>query len=280
MMISVGRRLLITAAGLTNNKLHSPMTTLASQSLVTLTSQKQANTALVRFRCLDKICLQSPQLQHIRLKHDKNKAKKDKSKGKKGAKLNVSLSDEEINQAMNYERFTSQMNAVTDQLKQDYLKHLSVRTNAGVFESLQIVTDDGKFPLNQLAQVVQKNPTLLSVNLGPCPQYIPAVKDALEKSGMNINPQQDGNTLFIPLPKVTREHREYLVKSAKTLCDKSKDKLRGIYNSSVKTVKKKKELSSDLLRNVEELLLYDMHKYSEQLEKIMQAKQDELLGGK
>ena len=32
-------------------------------------------------------------------------------------------------------------------------------------------------------------------------QYIPQVKQALADSGLNVNPQQDGTSLFIPLPK-------------------------------------------------------------------------------
>ena len=32
-------------------------------------------------------------------------------------------------------------------------------------------------------------------------QYASAVKSAIEKSGMNLNPQQDGTTLFVPVPK-------------------------------------------------------------------------------
>lgn len=33
------------------------------------------------------------------------------------------------------------------------------------------------------------------------PQAIPAAIKAIEKSGMNLNPQQDGTTLFVPVPK-------------------------------------------------------------------------------
>ena len=32
-------------------------------------------------------------------------------------------------------------------------------------------------------------------------QYIPHVKEALMSSGLNVNPQQDGTSLFIQLPQ-------------------------------------------------------------------------------
>ena len=39
-----------------------------------------------------------------------------------------------------------------------------------------IETGDGTFPLNQLAQIVQKNPSLLVINLATMPQVRPSSK--------------------------------------------------------------------------------------------------------
>ena len=40
----------------------------------------------------------------------------------------------------------------------------------GMLDMLQIETPDGKFPLIQLGQIVQKNPQLVVVNLTSTPQ--------------------------------------------------------------------------------------------------------------
>lgn len=42
----------------------------------------------------------------------------------------------------------------------------------GSFDTIIVDTDDGKFHLNQLGQIVQKNPQLLMINLGTVPQVI------------------------------------------------------------------------------------------------------------
>ena len=53
--------------------------------------------------------------------------------------------------------------------------------------------------------------------------------------------------------RVTREHRENLAKNTKTLCDKTKDKLKDIQNRYVRDLKKaKSEHSEDLVRNVQD----------------------------
>lgn len=61
---------------------------------------------------------------------------------------------------------------------------------------------DGKeHTLQELAQIVRKSPKTIVINMTVFPQAIPAVLKAIEKSGMNLNPQQDGTTLFVPIPR-------------------------------------------------------------------------------
>jgi ribosome recycling factor len=64
------------------------------------------------------------------------------------------------------------------------------------------VSLDGKeYELQELAQIVRKNPKTIVINMTSFPQAIPAALQSIGKSGMNLNPQQDGTTLFIPIPK-------------------------------------------------------------------------------
>jgi ribosome recycling factor len=73
--------------------------------------------------------------------------------------------------------------------------------SAGSIEGLPIEFDGKMHTLQELAQIVRKNPKMLVVNMSVFPQAIPAALKAIEKSGMNLNPQQDGTTLYIPVPK-------------------------------------------------------------------------------
>lgn len=64
------------------------------------------------------------------------------------------------------------------------------------------ITYEGKdYTLQDVAQVVRKNPKTVVINMAAFPQVIPTVVQAISKSGMNLNPQQDGTTLFVPIPK-------------------------------------------------------------------------------
>jgi ribosome recycling factor len=55
--------------------------------------------------------------------------------------------------------------------------------------------------LQELAQVGRKNPQLAVLNLVSLPDAIQPVLLAIRESGMNLNPQQEGTTIYVPLPK-------------------------------------------------------------------------------
>jgi ribosome recycling factor len=207
-------------------------------------------------------------------------AKKGKDKGGKLHKK-ITLTSEQLEGLVSMEKVQEEFDHVLEDLKDKFIHQLSVRTTQGVFDKLIIKTPDGNLPLIQLGQVVQKSPQLLTINMAPSPQYITHVKAALEESGLNINPQQDGTSLFIPLPKVTKEHRENLSKGAKALSEKSKKHLRDIYSKYSKTIKNTKEgYASDIITAADDMVQDLMHEMVHKVEEMTKAKQQDLLGAK
>ena len=125
---------------------------------------------------------------------------------------------------------------------------------------------------------MQKSPQLLVINTSSNPQYVTHIRTAISSSGLNVNPQQEGTTLYVPVPRVTHEHREMLAKNAKALCDKAKDRLRRIQNNYDRELKLAKQThSEDLIHNVHETVFATTKKYVEKANEIMEAKQQELL---
>lgn len=207
----------------------------------------------------------------------KNKKEKVSKKGHKAT--TQELTNEELNSVINFDKMKDSMEQALQTLRHEFTEQLALRTNLASLDQLPVDTPDGRFNLIQLAQITQKNPQLVVVNLSSAPQYIKAVQEALQQSGMNLNPQQDGTTLFIPLPKVTKEHRENLAKNAKSLCNKTKDKLRDIQNNFLRDLKKHKEgHPENLIRGTETTILNTAKTYSESAETLTKEKQKELLG--
>lgn len=121
--------------------------------------------------------------------------KKDKLKGK------VQINDAQIAEITNILALKDHMQKTVEGLKDDFVKHLSLRSSSGAIEALKVDLDGKEHTIQELAQVVRKNPKTIVINMAIFPQAVPAVIKALRESGMNLNPQQDGTTLFVPVPK-------------------------------------------------------------------------------
>lgn len=112
------------------------------------------------------------------------------------------------------------MKHAIETLKDDFTKHLSLRSATGTFlklksgtipykycfsigsiESLVVNVDGVDHTLQEVAQISRKNPKMVVINMPVFPQAIPAALKAISSSGMNLNPQQEGTTLYIPIPK-------------------------------------------------------------------------------
>ncbi|KAG4076506.1 hypothetical protein HA402_005969 [Bradysia odoriphaga] len=95
---------------------------------------------------------------------------------------------------------------------------------------------------------------------------------------MNLSPQQDGTTIFIPVPKITKEHRENLSKNAKTLFIKCRDSIKDAQNSVVKKLKNQKDISQDDNFSIQGQVVSIAEKYIAEAEDILEVKQKELQG--
>lgn len=171
------------------------------------------------------------------------------------------------------------MTAVLNALKDEFTRNLSIRTSPGALDHIVVTTADGKFPLNQLGQVSMKSPQLIIVNMSSFPEATAAAAHALRESSMNLNPEVDGMIIKVPVPKITREHRENLAKLAKQLSNKGKDSLRKVRSNAVTKVKRMKEgHSEDTLRLVEKQIQQMADNVTVDIDKQLAAKTKELLG--
>lgn len=206
----------------------------------------------------------------------KGKDKK-KEKGKNATK--VQINENQLREIINLDSLNTQMDKTLETMKDEFVKNLSLRSTTGSIETLKISIDGKDHELQEIAQIVRKNPKTIVINMISFPQVIPTVLTALEKSGMNLNPQQDGTTIFIPVPKVTKEHRENLSKNAKILFLKCKDGIKDVQNNQIKKLKRMTEISTDENHSIQSQVTAIADKYITQAEKLLEAKQSELIGG-
>ena len=99
--------------------------------------------------------------------------------------------------------------------------------------------------MNEIASISKKDPKKIIIDASAFPQAAQNIMTAIRDSGMNLNPQQENLTIYVPIPKVTKEFREKLAGGAKKRLTNCKDELRKVQNKFSKQVSEK-ELSGDL----------------------------------
>lgn len=191
------------------------------------------------------------------------------------------LSDADLSAASGeWSSLKSQYDKFLVDLRELYSKQIQLRTSSLAFEELSVTLppNNKAHQLKELTQIIQKSPQMFMIDMTRHAQYIPNVLQAIAKSGLNVNPQQDGTTLYLPTPKVTREHREELAKNAKKLADQIIAKMREAYSKAHRNLKKQdKTLSRDLVNDIDTNLKHRLDGYIAQVEKIRSEKQKELL---
>ena len=107
-------------------------------------------------------------------------------------------------------------------------------------------TSKGIVKLGEIAPVEIKSANMLTIDMIENPDMVKLVFETISKANLNCNPQLDKTSINLPLPKVTREHRENLTKAIKTKCENAMKKLRDIESKALRKAKENKKVSKDL----------------------------------
>ncbi len=134
-------------------------------------------------------------------------------------------------------------------------------------------------PLNQLGNLSVPEPTLISIQPWD-PSVLPAIEKAIRTSDLDLNPQNDGKIVRIPVPALTEERRKLLVKHAHKVAEEGRVAVRSVRrdaNERLKKLLKEHELGEDDEKHAiaEVQKLTDQH--VDQIGEILKRKEAEIL---
>lgn len=87
----------------------------------------------------------------------------------------VELNEEQMGSVINVEQLNIHMQKAIGVMKDEFVKNLSLRSTTGAIETLKIGVDGKDFELQELGQIVRKNPKTIVINMVAFPQTIPQV---------------------------------------------------------------------------------------------------------
>jgi len=166
-----------------------------------------------------------------------------------------------------------------DALRKELAKTRTGRASTVLIEGILVEYYGARTPLNQLAALSAPESRLLIVQ--PYDRSVmAAIEKAIYQSDLGLTPVNDGKVIRVPIPELTEERRKELVKHIRKIAEEFRVSLRNHRrdaNEHMKKLQKDKLTTEDEVRSTQERVQKLTDEYIEKLEKILKAKEDELM---
>ena len=153
------------------------------------------------------------------------------------------------------------------------------RASLAILDGIKVDYYGTPTPLGQVGNLGVPDPTLITIQPWD-PTTLPIIEKAIRGSDLDLNPQNDGKIIRIPIPALTEERRKTLVKHAHHKAEDGRVAIRNVrrdVNDHLKRALKKHELGEDdekhALHEVQKLT----DKYIEEIGEISKTKEQEIL---
>ena len=171
------------------------------------------------------------------------------------------------------------MDASLEALRRELLTMRTGRASLAMLDGIKVDYYGTATPLNQVGSLAVPDPTLITVQPWD-PKVLQAIEKAIRTSDLDLNPQNDGKTIRIPVPQLTEERRKGLVKHAHKHAEDGRIAIRNVrrdVNDQLKKLLKEHKVSEDDEKNAvgEVQKLTDQH--IEKINEILKKKEAEIL---
>ena len=171
------------------------------------------------------------------------------------------------------------MKGAVEALKSDLQGLRTGRANTTLLDPVVVEVYGSMMPLSQVATVSAPEPRMLSVQVWDKSNMIP-VEKGIAHANLGLNPIIDGQTLRLPIPDLTQDRRKELAKLAGQYAEKAKIAIRNVRRDAMESLKadeKKKEISEDDRKRLEDEVQKLTDKYVADVDSAAEAKEKEIL---
>jgi ribosome recycling factor len=171
------------------------------------------------------------------------------------------------------------MHASVETVRRELASMRTGRASLSMLDGIKVDYYGTLTPLNQLGNLSTPDPTLITIQPWE-PSLLSPIEKALRSSDLDLNPQNDGKIIRIPIPPLTEERRKTLVKHAHKHAEEGRVAIRNVRrdtNDHLKKMMKDHQVSEDDEKHAvaEVQKLTDQH--IEQINDILKKKEGEIL---
>ena len=153
------------------------------------------------------------------------------------------------------------------------------RATPALIEDLPVDYYGSPTPLKQIASI--SAPDARAIMVQPWDkQALRDIERSLTQSEMGFNPSNDGNVITVPIPPLTQERRQEMVRLLKRKAEDSKVAVRNVRRDGVDSLRKMerdKEISQDENRRSQDALQKTTDAHVKSIDEVAAAKEAEIM---
>ncbi len=173
----------------------------------------------------------------------------------------------------------SRMRKAVEVLKHELATIRTGRAHPGLVEHIMVEYYGNPVPLNQVAGISTPEARLLVIQPWD-KQVLPNIEKAILKSDLGLNPLNDGNIIRLPIPQLTEERRNQLVKMVRKRVEDGKVAVRNVRRDALEGLRKlkdDKEITEDEQKRAMGRMQQITDKFIEEMDRVAKGKEAELL---
>lgn len=139
------------------------------------------------------------------------------------------------------------MDASLETVRRELTAMRTGRASISMLDGLRVDYYGTPTPLNQIGTLSIPDPTLITIQPWDA-SILQAVEKALRQSDLDLNPQNDGKVIRVPIPQLNEERRKVFVKHAHKHAEEGRVAVRNVRrdtNEHLKKLLKDHDISED-----------------------------------
>lgn len=176
-------------------------------------------------------------------------------------------------------RHEEKMKKSLETLKHELQGIRTGKATPALLDTVKVEAYGSPMGIAQVASISAPQPRLLVVQPWD-KSLLQAVLKAIQKSDLGLNPSDDGELIKVPIPALTEERRQELVKKAKKFAEDCRVSVRNIRrdgNDELKKAEKDHQFSEDDAHRIGAEIQKITDRYIAQVDEILHKKEKEIL---
>ena len=180
---------------------------------------------------------------------------------------------------MDYTNIEERMNKTISVYKENLSEIRAGRANPAILNKVTVSYYGTPTPINQVAGISVPEARLIVIQPWDM-SILKEIERAILASDIGITPNNDGRVIRLNFPELNEERRKEIVKDVRKMGEEAKVAVRSVRRDGIDEFKKKQkdsEITEDELKQAEEQIQKLTDKYVEQIDKVADEKEKEIM---